>query len=65
MKLYSMSGTCAVSVHIVLEWIGEPFTVEVMAHGDNRADAFLATHLKSCPTSTCRSSTSATACSRG
>ncbi len=42
MKLYSMSGTCAVSVHIVLEWIGEPFTVEVMARGDNRADAFLA-----------------------
>ena len=42
MKLYSMSGTCAVSVHIVLEWLGEPFTVEVMSHGDNRADAFLA-----------------------
>ena len=42
MKLYSMAGTCALSVHIVLEWIGAPFEVEVMARGDNHADAYLA-----------------------
>ena len=42
MKLFSMSGTCALSVHIALEWIGEPFEVEVMARGDNHADAYLA-----------------------
>jgi glutathione S-transferase len=42
MKLYSMAGTCALSVHIVLEWIGAPFEVEVMTRGDNHADAYLA-----------------------
>ena len=42
MKLFSMSGTCALSVHIVLEWIGAPFEVEVMARGDNRAPDYLA-----------------------
>ena len=42
MKLYSMAGTCALSVHIVLEWIGAPYEVEVMARGDNHADAYLA-----------------------
>ena len=42
MKLYSMAGTCALSVHIVLEWIGAPFEVEMMARGDNHADAYLA-----------------------
>ena len=42
MKLYSIPGTCALSVHIALEWIGAPFTVDVMAHGDNRTPAYLA-----------------------
>ena len=42
MKLYSMAGTCALSVHVVLEWIGAPYTVEVMARGDNRRPAYLA-----------------------
>ena len=42
MKLYSMSGTCALSVHIVLEWIGASYSVEVMARGDNRSPAYLA-----------------------
>ncbi len=42
MKLYSMPGTCALSVHIVLEWIGVPFEVEVMNRGDNRLPAYLA-----------------------
>ena len=42
MRLFSMLGTCALSVHIVLEWIGDPFEIEVMAHGENRAPAYLA-----------------------
>ncbi len=42
MRLFSMPGTCALSVHIVLEWIGVPFDVEVMNHGDNRSPAYLA-----------------------
>ena len=42
MKLFSMPGTCALSVHIVLEWIGAPFDVEVMNRGDNRTPAYLA-----------------------
>ena len=41
MKLYSMAGTCALSVHIVLEWIRAPYKVKVMARGDNHADAYL------------------------
>ena len=42
MKLFSIPGTCALSVHIVLGWIGAPFDVEVMDRGDNRAPAYLA-----------------------
>ena len=42
MKLFSMPGTCALSVHIVLEWIGVPFDVAVMNRGDNRLPAYLA-----------------------
>ena len=42
MKLFSMAGTCALSVHIVLEWIGTPFEVEVLNRGDNRGPAYLA-----------------------
>jgi len=42
MKLFTIPGTCALSVHIVLEWIGHPYEVEVMARGDNNAGAYLA-----------------------
>ena len=42
MKLFSMPGTCALSVDIVLEWIGVLFDVEVMNPGDNRSPAYLA-----------------------
>ena len=42
MKLYSMPGTCALSVHIVLEWIGATYEIEVMAKGDNRRADYLA-----------------------
>lgn len=44
MKLYSMSNTCALSVHIELEWTGEEFEVELMARGDNRKQAYLIIH---------------------
>ena len=42
MKLYSMPGTCALSVHIALEWVGVPYQLVLMAHGDNRAPDYLA-----------------------
>ncbi|MET0208627.1 MAG: glutathione S-transferase N-terminal domain-containing protein [Burkholderiaceae bacterium] len=42
MKLYSMSGSCALSINITLEWIGKPFEVELVLHGDNRKPAYLA-----------------------
>jgi glutathione S-transferase len=37
-----MPGTCALSVHIALEWIGKPYQLVVMKHGDNRAPDYLA-----------------------
>ena len=42
MKLFSMAGTCALSVHIVLEWIGAPFEVDVMERGENHGAGYLA-----------------------
>lgn len=30
MKLYSSPGACSVADHIVLEWIGKPYTVEIV-----------------------------------
>lgn len=34
MKLYSFSGSCALAAHIVLEWIGKPYTVQLMQKDD-------------------------------
>ncbi|HEX5353284.1 MAG TPA: glutathione S-transferase N-terminal domain-containing protein [Rhodanobacteraceae bacterium] len=34
MKLYSFSGSCALATHIVLEWIGTPYTVQLMQKDD-------------------------------
>lgn len=42
MKLYSMPGTCALSVHIALEWAQARYQLQMMAHGDNRQPAYLA-----------------------
>lgn len=42
MKLYSMAGTCALSVHIALLWAGAPHELVMLARGDNRSAAFLA-----------------------
>lgn len=42
MKLYTMPGTCALAVHIALEWTGAPYDLAVLAHGDNRQPSYLA-----------------------
>lgn len=42
MKLFTIPGTCALSVHIVLEWLGAPCEVEVMSRGSNRTADYLA-----------------------
>lgn len=34
MKLYSFAGSCALGTHIVLEWIGKPYEVEMIQHDD-------------------------------
>jgi glutathione S-transferase len=34
MKLYSFSGSCALATHIVLEWIGKPYTVQLIQKDD-------------------------------
>lgn len=34
MKLYSFSGSCALGAHIVLEWIGKPYNVQLMQKDD-------------------------------
>lgn len=34
MKLYSFSGSCALATHIVLEWIGKPYNVEMVQKDD-------------------------------
>lgn len=34
MKLYSFPGSCALASHIVLEWIGKPFDVELITKDD-------------------------------
>lgn len=40
-KLYTMPGTCALAPHIALEWIGEPYELEVMKHGQHREPEYL------------------------
>lgn len=34
MKLYSFSGSCALGAHIVLEWIGQPYELELLQKSD-------------------------------
>ena len=40
-KLYTMPGTCALAPHIALEWIGEPYELEAMKHGQHREPDYL------------------------
>lgn len=39
--LYSIEGTCALSVHIALEWAEIPYDVIVMNRGDNHQEPYL------------------------
>lgn len=34
MKLYSFAGSCALATHIVLEWIGKPYEVQMIQRDD-------------------------------
>ncbi len=42
MKLYSASGTCATAMHIVLEWICEPYEVKNLSFPEMKAPEYLA-----------------------
>ena len=42
MKLYCLPGACSMSDHIVLEWIGQPYDLHVLASGQQREPAYLA-----------------------
>src|SRR5699024_1727233 len=42
MKLYYMPGACSLATHIVLEWIGVPYTTQRLSHDELKQDAFLA-----------------------
>ena len=41
MKLYSFSGSCGLASHIVLNWIGEPFQLELMQQEQTKAPEYL------------------------
>lgn len=41
LKLYSMTGTCALAVHIALEWAQLPFELRILERGENRDTDYL------------------------
>ncbi len=41
LKLYSMPGTCALAVHIALEWAKIPYELRLMLHGENHSLDYL------------------------
>ena len=41
MKLYTLPGACSLSDHIALEWIGQPFEVDVMERPQTKQPAYL------------------------
>lgn len=42
MKLYSFSGSCGLATNIVLEWIGKPFTVQLIDKAELSSPAYRA-----------------------
>lgn len=42
MKLYTSPGTCSLAVHIALQWIGQPFDVQVVSRAERKTPEFLA-----------------------
>jgi len=42
MKLYYTPGTCALSDHIALEWIGKPFDAQLVSREERKQPAYLA-----------------------
>ncbi len=44
--LYTMPGTCALAPNIAVAWLEAPVTVENMAYGDHKKDAYLAINPK-------------------
>lgn len=41
MKLYTSPGACSLADHIVLEWIGKPYSVQVVNRDDRTSPEFL------------------------
>jgi len=44
--LYTMPGTCSLAANIAVAWLDAPVTIENMAYGDQKGDAFLAINPK-------------------
>ena len=45
-KLYTMPGTCALAPNIAIAWLDAPVSIENMAYGDHKKDAYLAVNEK-------------------
>ena len=41
MKLYYLPGTCSLAIHIILEWIGEPYEAEAMTREGTKSPEYL------------------------
>lgn len=42
MKLFLMPGACSLATHIVLEWVGVPYTTQALTHEETKGPEFLA-----------------------